>query len=327
MEFTIEQLVEYIEANPEQFQEEMFAITGGDDLNIEDDKEYFDKYGYETVAHDLEYTFGLVGMIVSAEKRVKVTLNSYPAVEMLQQVRWQYTGERQEKPYLKFMRQAFSFPYKERYSRLYLLLQWVILWGKLDSCLCEQNIDFGASVMFHAGTKLHDVHKSGRIRPAVPNSYWNNRNKIFWNKEYIPANSVYMGAEQFLGLVKQYGSDFLSSVVRYSIGKLDTSVADLVKDYTAELETRAPHRGELATSLFESLSQEDREELGIELKDATSGFISMVPDFLRKWESLTGVAVNSVVLDEPLVGAEVQHQEVGDDDEDDVSIGVDEIMD
>lgn len=179
------------------------AIGSGDDCVQEDLKEHFDLVGYKVVTEEYEEAYAMLGMIVNASKQQEVTLNGYPLIDFLQQVYTQYNGDVNQKPYFKFCRQLPSFPYKERYSKLYLVLQWVIVYGKLESCLCEENLDFAARVISYAGKYLNSASIEAKYKPPVPVQYWASRSKIFWNQKYIPYHSVYLGMEQFIGIVKE----------------------------------------------------------------------------------------------------------------------------
>jgi len=299
--------------DPEESQGD--GVSSGDDAIQSVLKEIYDELGYEKFLEVLEEAFKKIGMIVNAKKQLKILVNGYPLVDFLQFVRTQYNGDDPTKAYVKFLRQIMTYPTKERYSRLYMTLQWSIIWGKMESSLCRQNLDFASKVIAKAGTILHENAQKEKYKPPVPVNFYASRNKLFWNKDYAVNNSKWFGMEQFLGLVKNYGQETLGALVRYTLGKLD--VNDFINELDNELETRAPHKAYMKRIIYQSLGEEDLKKADVDMKELTNSptHVSLIPEFCRLWETVMGDSVNSLKLDEPLVRSEVQH-DVADDDTD-----------
>jgi hypothetical protein len=295
------------------------GVGSGDDALQSVLKEIYDELGYEGLLKVLEEAFEAIGMIVNAKKQLKILVNGYPLVDFLQFVRTQRNSDDPTKAYVKFLRQIMTYPTKERYSRLYMVLQWTILDGKMESSLCQQNLEFASKVIAKAGLILHEKAKSERYRPPVPVNLYANRNKLFWNKDYMINNSKWFGMEQFIGLVNNYGQETLSALVRYTLGKLE--VEDFMNELDNELETRAPHKAYMKRIIYQSLSEEELKKAKVNMEGLTNSpkHESLIPEFCRLWQEVMGDSVNSVVLDKPLVRAEVQHDVADDDDEEQFS--------
>lgn len=300
------------------------AVASGDDLVMGVLRELYDILGYQGVLELFEESFAYLNMIVNAKKQIKIKYKGLPLYDFLQNVYPQ--GEKEaiedylDEPYLKFCRQAPNMPYVERFKKLYLVLQWCIVYGKLESCLCKKNIPLASKVMSYAGLRLNDLCQRTKYKPLVPISMWADRSKLYWSNQYIPLVSKYAGYEQFIGLVKNYGQAFLPELVKYSLTRSDVEVEDLVETFEQELETRAPHREELARILFSALDDETRKKVGADYygtKPGASTHISLIPNLIQEWERTTGVVVNSVKLDKPKIGTEVQDQYIPGTEEDD----------
>lgn len=284
------------------------AIASGDDAAQEVLKSVYDRIGYSALLEALEKAFSACGMVVNAKKQLKILFRGYPLVDFLQTVYTQMYDFDNQVGYRKFLRQVTSLPYKERYSMLYMVLQWVIVIGKLDSALCDENYEFAARVMAYAGQAMNAAANRKAYKPAVPISFHNKSNSLFWNDKYAVNESVYGGLEQLIGLDKQYRGGLIAALVKHSLGH--TTQVELLNEFDEELETRAPHRAELARALFASLGADMDPELKKDYRSQdASSYVSYVSNFLQKLEEFGGVSVNSLVLDEPLVGGEVQHQE------------------
>lgn len=281
------------------------AIGSGDDCVQETPKHVYDRIGYEKLLEHIEAAYAVIGMQVNAKKQLKIKLKGYPLVDFLQNVYTQYdTTERQE-PYSKFLRQAPSLPYKERYSSLYQVLQWVIVHGKLDSALCKENLDFAAHVFGNAGLVMRAEAQKKRFKPPVPSNWIDERNKLFFDSDYSISTSVYGGMEQYMGLVKKYGQNVLGELVRYDLGKL--APEKLIDEFDSELETRAPHRVQLAKQVFSALGSRVVEAAGEDERFEGHGtYVSLVPEFFAKLEEFSGVSVNPLELDQPKLRGGVQ---------------------
>lgn len=281
------------------------AIGSGDDCVQEVPKPVYDRIGYEKLLVQIEAAYAAIGMQVNAKKQLKIKLKGYPLVDFLQNVYTQFdTAERQE-PYSKFLRQAPSLPYKERYSSLYQVLQWVIVHGKLDSALCRENLEFAAHVFGNAGLVMNAEAQKRRYRPPVPSNWIGERNKLFYNPDFDISSSVYGGMEQYMGLVKKYGQDVLGELVRYDLGRLDPR--KLIDEFDSELETRAPHRVQLAKQVFSALGDEVAEAAGEDERfEGHGSYVSLIPDFFRLLEEFSGVSVTPQELDQPKLRGGVQ---------------------
>lgn len=301
------------------------AIGSGDDCVQEAPKSVYDRIGYEKLLVRLEEAFASIGMQVNAKKQLKIKLKGYPLVDFLQNVYTQYDSAERQVPYSKFLRQAPSLPYKERYSSLYQVLQWVIVHGKLDSALCEENLEFAARVYAYAGAEMRADADKRRFKPPVPSNWLSERNSLFYNPAFSIAESPLCGLEQYVGLVKKYGQQTLAELVRYDMGK--TQKTKLLDEFDSELETRAPHRIQLAKQVFSVLGSEVAEAAGADERFEGAGtYVSLVPAFCAKLEEFSGVSVNPQVLDQPKLRGGVQPDVPGGDGEaqqeaDDYEIG------
>lgn len=292
------------------------AIASGDDCVQEVPLEMYNRLGYMGVLKAIEEGAAEVPVVINAKKQLNILYQGYPLVDFLQKVYVQMHDIENQKAYNKFLRQAPALPYKERYSPLYLLLQWVIVWGKLDSALCDENLDFAASIMSKAGRFMHSTAKKKGYRPPVPNQLYRSRSKLYWDPQYAISSSALAGMEQMIGLVKTYKQDFLASITRYCLSK-SGSATDLVKDLDAELEMRAPHKAEFGRTILSAIADQLPEEMLDErMKERDSkGYISLVPSFLSKVEEFSGVSVAALSLSEPKIREDVVLGPESDDSE------------
>lgn len=283
------------------------AIGSGDDCVQEVPKSVYDRIGYEKLLEKMEEAYASIGMQVNAKKQLKIKLKGYPLVDFLQNVYTQYDGSERQEPYLKFLRQAPSLPYKERYSSLYQVLQWVIVHGKLDSALCAENLDFAARVFAYAGSEMYADANKRRYKPPVPSNWIGERNTLFFNPDYSIDKSKLGGIEQYAGIVKKYGQNTLRELVRYDLGRTEKTA--LIDEFDSELETRAPHRVELAKQIYAALGDDVARAAGEDERFQGSGhYVSLVPEFLSKLEEFSGVSVTPLELDQPKLRGGVQDQ-------------------
>jgi len=280
------------------------AITSGDDTVASWPKQLYDSVGYHGVLDIIEKAADVFHVLIKKAKQLEVKYKGYPLVDFLQEAYVQVNDIGNQKPYKKFLRQAPSLPYKERFSKLYLILQWIIVWGKLDSALCEENIDFAARVMSYAGRFMQSQAKKLGYTPYIPSAMYNSRSKLYWNPQYAINESVFAGMEQLIGLVKTYKGQFLTEVTRYCLSK-DSKLdpVALIKEIDSELETRAPHKVEMGRAILSNLANEFPDEVKVDERfeaKTGEGYVSLVPLFLSKFEEFSGVSVNALSLDEPL---------------------------
>jgi hypothetical protein len=290
-----------------------YAIASGDDCAQEDDKDYYDQVGYEEILEEYGAAYEMLGMIVNPKKQINIKCCGYPVVDFLQYVRFIYTNEGHKTGRKKFFRAMPALPYSERRSTLTeLVLQWVILWGKLDSALDEFNVGYASTAMSHYGRILQSLLRKNHYKVSVPKNYQNTHNKLYFDMKKVAGQSAYAGAEVFVSLVKQYGMNTLASLVRYTLDKLGTankeaareqSLVGLVNEFSAELETRAPHKEVLARSLYDALTEDEQKLVGYKAETKSGVYISMIPEFVKLWESKTGIPVTPMILAGPKEGS------------------------
>lgn len=312
-----------------------YAIASGDDCAQEDDKDYYDRVGYEQILEEYGAAYDMLGMIVNPKKQINIKCCGYPVVDFLQFVRFIYTKEGHAHGRKKFFRAWPALPYSERRSNLSeLVLQWVILWGKLDSALDEYNVGYASTAMSYYGKTLQTLLRQNHYRVSIPKNYANTHNKLYFDKAKVASNSAYAGAEVFVGLVKQYGMNTLASLVRYALDRLGTAgkekqhgetVSGLVSEFSSELETRAPHKEILARSVYDALTEEERELIGHHTETKSSVYVSMIPEFIKQWETKTGVVVQPIVLSGPREGTLEADPSLN--DEDNLDVGPSDNMD
>jgi hypothetical protein len=291
------------------------AIGSGDDCVQQMSRWMYENWGLEKTYEQLEKAYAYFGMIVNAQKQIRILYKGLPMVDFLQHPYIQGEDAINNQPqYNKFMRQAPSLPYTERRSNLGPILQWNIVLGKGEAGVCAENSRFAAEILVRAGTIMHGSAKKKKFQPIVHSGLMRIKDGITWDKAYTVGNSALLGLEQLIGLSQQYNQGLISALGKYAAGKLDS----VVQDFDKELETRAPHREGFAKAFFKAMGQEAYDEAG---GDGRFGD-SVVPthfhfiDTLNFMREISGVTVRPVVLDQPLIGAGIlaDGQDATDDD-------------
>jgi len=273
------------------------VIASGDDAVSAVPKRLYDAIGYEGVLKLLEEANLYFNMIVNPKKQLKVKYKGYPVYDFLQQVKlpmWESVEE--QPPYRKFIRQWMAVPFNERESKLDFVFQNVSPIGKLESGLCEENLEFAANVIVNAGKIMKERAREKGYQPPVPPNMYGSRDKLYWDKQYAVNNSELCGFGQLIGLVKKYGQNTISALGKYLALE---HIGDAVNEIESELETRAPHRANIAASIFANLGAEAFHKAGgMERFNATTAVTHWYfVDLLSKVDEMTGRTVQEVVLE------------------------------
>lgn len=272
-------------------------ISSGDDAVSSIPQRLYDEVGYEGVLALISKANAHFNMEVNPKKQLQVKLKGYPIVDFLQKVYPQINDiDADFYPYVKFIRQLMALPYNERMSKLDPVFQWVSTIGKLESGLCEENKEFAAKVLWEYGQNIYKIAREKGYKPPVPPHMYGDRKGLKWNKAYAVNNSTLGGLEQLVGLVKKYQQRTLSSLGKYLALE---SVGDAVDNIEAELETRAPHRAQIAASIFASLGHDiytasgGVERFGVDGADKHWIFV----DVLNLLDEYSGGIVQEVLLE------------------------------
>lgn len=307
--------------------DELSAIASGDDCCNSLPIELYNELGYEGCLQLIEKAYAMFNMIVKAAKQVKIMWRGLPIVDFLQNVYPQGKDSVAlafNQPYKKFMRQMPGMPYRERFSKHPLISQWDSIIGRFDSCLCQANIDFAASVIYHGGQDLTRFYQKSRVQPDVDRSWYINDEQGGWEKKYAVNNSTFMGLEQLFGLVKTYGKNVLAEITKYEVDEISTKYADdpdkrdrkvseYINDYRSDRETRAPHREGEERIAFSLLSERDKKTNGIAspTNDDVKGFSTYLPELVTSMERQFNIAITPVELRPTTKVEETEDEDVG----------------
>lgn len=281
----------------------MRSDASGDDLEQEVSATVYKYLGLDGVYNLLEEAFASTSKTkVNAKKQTTIKYKGTVIWDFLQHVRPQ-SREYVSREILKITRQIGGAVYgmKERFSKLTLVGQWCIPYGKFDSVLNEFNVDFGAKFLSKFGIKLHETMKQNKYRVAIPASYANAKQKLDFDTKYLVTNSPYAGCEQLIGLTLQYGTNTLAQLVKYSLGvakDANAQVDEFVLEYGQELEVRAPHKAQVGRTLYENLSEEQQKRIGYQRSSINEDVhVDYVPQLMKKWMEYTGKSVTPVILE------------------------------
>jgi hypothetical protein len=281
----------------------MRSDASGDDLMQEIAATIYKYLGLMGVYVLLEEAFSETSKTkVNAKKQTTIKYKGVVVWDFLQHVRPQ-SRSNVEDEILKITRQIGGAVYgmKERFSKLTLVGQWCIPYGKFDSVLNERNVDFGARFLSKFGLKLQETMKKLKYRIPIPASYSRAKNKLDFDQAYLATNSPYAGCEQLIGITLQYGTNTLAQLVKYSLGvakEANEQVDEFVLEYGQELEVRAPHKAQVGRTLYENLSEEQQARIGYQ-KTSTNDdvHVDLVPTLMKKWMEYTGKSVTPVILE------------------------------
>lgn len=310
----------------------MRSDASGDDLEQEIAATLYKYLGLDGVYLLLEDAFDVTSKTkVNAKKQTTIKYKKTVIWDFLQHVRPQ-SREHVNHEILKITRQIGGGVYgmKERFSKLTLVGQWCIPYGKFDSVLNEYNVDFGAKFLSKFGIKLQETMKQNKYRVPIPASYANAKQKLDFDTKYLVVNSPYAGCEQLIGLTLQYGTNTLAQLVKYSLGvakNANEQVDEFVMEYGQELEVRAPHKAQVGRTLYENLSEEQQRRIGYS-KESTNEdvHVDYVPELMKRWMEYTGKSVTPVIL-EGKAASLGEFEDVDTFEDDDTLVGENESSD
>lgn len=275
-------------------------ISSGDDCVMPIPKRLYDDIGYMKILEYIQEYAHRFNMDINASKQLRVKINGYPVVDFLQHV-YEWT-DKPQKPYKKFVRQWMGIPYTERFSKLDPISGMVQTVGKAESGLCEQNLDLAVELISLTGIKLSQMYKKKRMKPR-PTNRRIGKTEFFDIQPYTPINSQYAGLGPLIYLTQKYGQGTLSALGKHAANSLETD--ELIANLESELETRAPHKQELARELFSSLGKDAYDYAGGDNRfDGTTTHHWLFVDVLNRVYARVGERIPPLeLISQPDTGA------------------------